>query len=181
LFIDLVPIQAPYRLQILLAHPVPKEIAGSWRVEINGSAVSVNPASATLFEATVPSSLLTDGTNVLTVRNAQLAADKPALVVRRVVLAPEGDSSVGWLAPAAVFKPGARYTIGDETLLAALVSGFSVPEPKGIWTDGSQAALLLTTRAPAGKASLELKAGPLLNENPRSMSVAALRSANCTR
>lgn len=173
LFIQLTPVDAPYRLQILLAHPVPKEIAGGWRVEINGAAISLHTVSATLFEARVPRSLLNSGTNVLTIQNAQLAADKPALAVRRVALAPEGDTTVGGLASAAVFSPGVRYNIRDETLIAALVSGFSVPEPKGIWTDGNQAVLLFTTRVLGGKASLELSAVPFLNESHPSMVVEA--------
>jgi hypothetical protein len=173
LFIQMKPAHASYRLQILLAHPVPKEIAGVWGVELNGVAIPVNAVSATLFEARVAGSVLKTGANVLTVQKAQLAPDKPALAVRRLTLAPEGEEPVGRFATTTFFRPGVRYNIRDETLIAALVSGFSEPEVRGIWTDGSQAVLIFKTDVASGKASLELSVTPFLNESHSSMEVEA--------
>ena len=173
LFIDLKPIEVPYLLRIALAYPVPKAIAGRWQVEINGSPLALRPATATLYEAEVPRALLLSGANLLSMRNAYASADQPSLAVRRVILAPAADLKKVDVVSDIEFRPGVRYTIHDETMVAALVSGFSVPEPNGIWTDGSVARLRLHAPSASRGSALEIAAVPFLNQEHTSMRVEA--------
>jgi hypothetical protein len=178
LFASLVPVEAPYVLRIEFAHPLPRVLQNEWGVEVNGVGVPMMAESGILYEGTVNFSLLREGTNVLTVRNARSQSGGHAIGVRRVVLEPQGRPRPADLQAAPTLKPGVAYKASDRELVAAMVRGFSVPELNGIWTDGEQSILRFTTPSKSGGAALALTVMPFLNERHPSMQVDAMVGSN---
>ena len=96
-----------------------------------------------------------------------------AFSVRRISLAPKGHEVVSTTDLHARLASNVKYTIADKTLQAALISGFSTPEPGGIWTDGGVAVMVFSTDGRKYPAVLEISAIPFLNEKHQSTEVDA--------
>jgi len=173
LFFRLLPVEGPYVLRLLLAQPVPNAIADRWALEVNQSKVPMRAINATLYEGEVPAAFLKRGSNFIKFSEALSEHPPGALSVRRISLAPKGHELVSTTDVHARLASHVKYGIADETLQSALISGFSAPEPGGIWTDGGVAVIVFSTDKRKRPAFLEISAIPFLNEKHPSMDVDA--------
>ena len=129
--------------------------------------------NATLYEGEVSASMLNSGANFIRFSNVFSEHSAPALSVRRVSLSPRGNAGTDAADLHARLRADVTYGIDDAVLRSALISGFSGPEPGGIWTDGGRAEIVFAVQARKLPAVLEISAIPFLNAKHPSTEVDA--------